>query len=289
MLGASGFIGANLMRSLFVVRQDVFGTTRRKPAWRLEDLHDQQVRLVDLLIDSNLDALLEDLCPRTVFDCVSYGACSDEADSQLTYQTNFIFTTRLLARLAERSIACYVHAGSSLEFGDNAASPTAGDAPAPISDYAVSKAAAANLVYYYGKRKMLPCANLRLDSVYGPLEDSSRLIPSMIRHGEGGIDPQLVNPAASFDFVFVEDVTEAFVDTAINLAPANHGVSFNIGSGRKTTIAEVAATCREILGITAQPSFTMPDRRCDVDAWCANVGKARDSIGWAPASPSPMA
>ena len=59
MLGASGFVGANLMRTLVAVRQDVFGTTTRKPAWRLEDLPDEQVRMVDLLIDSNLDALLE--------------------------------------------------------------------------------------------------------------------------------------------------------------------------------------------------------------------------------------
>ena len=37
VLGASGFVGANLLRSL-PVRQDVYGTTTRKPAWRLEDL-----------------------------------------------------------------------------------------------------------------------------------------------------------------------------------------------------------------------------------------------------------
>ena len=58
VLGASGFVGANLMRSLFAVRGDVFGTTTRKPAWRLEGLPEDHVRMVDLLIDSNLDALL---------------------------------------------------------------------------------------------------------------------------------------------------------------------------------------------------------------------------------------
>src|SRR5215813_6679482 len=71
VLGASGFVGANLMRSLFAVRRDVFGTTTRKPAWRLEGLPDEQVRLVDLLIDSNLDALLDEIRPRTILDCVA--------------------------------------------------------------------------------------------------------------------------------------------------------------------------------------------------------------------------
>jgi len=67
VLGASGFIGANLMRSLMTVRGDVFGTTTRKPAWRLADLPDDHVRMVDLLIESNLESLLATVRPRTIF------------------------------------------------------------------------------------------------------------------------------------------------------------------------------------------------------------------------------
>ena len=55
-------------------------------------------------------------------------------------------------------------------------------------------------------------------------------------------------------------MTEAFVDTALNLAEADFGESFNIGTGRKTTIGEVAAAARDLFGIAAEPSFTMPDR-----------------------------
>src|SRR3954465_4218489 len=81
--GASGFVGANLMRSLFALRQDVYGTTTRKPAWRPEAQPRDRVRMVDLLIDSNLDALLDDVRPRTIFHCVAYGAYSFETESQL--------------------------------------------------------------------------------------------------------------------------------------------------------------------------------------------------------------
>ena len=99
VLGASGFVGANLLRSVLAVRSDAHGTTSRKPAWRLEDLRDSQVHLVDLLIDSNLDGLLDRVKPRTVFNCVAYGAYSFETDSQLIYRTNFNLITRLLPRL----------------------------------------------------------------------------------------------------------------------------------------------------------------------------------------------
>ena len=83
VLGASGFVGANLMRTLFAARQDVFGTTTRKPVWRLEGIPEDHVLAVDLLIDSNLDSILDDVRPRTIFNCVAYGAYSFEVDSQL--------------------------------------------------------------------------------------------------------------------------------------------------------------------------------------------------------------
>ena len=282
VLGASGFVGANLMRTVLDFRNDVHGTTTRTPSWRLEGLPPDNVKTVDLLIDSNLDFLLDSVRPRTVFNCVAYGGYSFETDSQLIYRTNFQFLTRLLPRLEARSIACYVHAGSSSEYGDKAAGPREQDPTAPNSDYAVSKVAAANLIYFYGKRKHFPCANLRLYSVFGPLEDSSRLIPNVIHRGQESAYPDFVNPAVSRDFIYVDDVAEAFVDTALNLSSADYGESFNIGTGRKITIAEVAATAHALFNIPVEPSFTMPEREWDVQDWFANVDKAREHLGWEP-------
>ncbi len=280
VLGASGFVGANLLRTLLACRQDVFGTATRLPAWRLEGLPGQNVRAVDLLVDSNLDGLLQDVKPRTVFDCVAYGAYSFETDSQLIYQTNFNLGAKLLGRLAAHKIACYVHAGSSSEYGDHAAGPREDDLPAPNSDYAVSKVACANLIHFYGKKKGLPCANLRLYSVYGPLEDPSRLVPAVIRHGVERRYPPFVHPDISRDFVYVDDVTEAFVDTALSLREQDWGESFNIGSGCKTTIGDVALVAREMFAIEGAPVFSMPGRHWDVSDWFANVGKARERLGW---------
>jgi nucleoside-diphosphate-sugar epimerase/glycosyltransferase involved in cell wall biosynthesis len=282
VLGASGFVGANLMRSLIAHRRDVYGTTTRKPAWRLDDLPDDHVRMVDLLIESDLDALLTLVNPRTVFNCVAHGAYSFETDSQLIYRTNFHLTTRLLARLETGPTTSYVHAGSSSEYGDNAAGPAECAPLAPNSDYAVSKTASAQLIHFYGKRKRFPCTNLRLYSVFGPLEDSSRLIPNVIRHGLAGSYPDFVNPDVSRDFLYTEDATEAFIDAALNLTPAHYGESFNIGTGRKTTIREVAETVRDLFGIAAEPSFTMPERQWDVQDWYANIEMARSRLEWEP-------
>ncbi|HUO58160.1 MAG TPA: NAD-dependent epimerase/dehydratase family protein, partial [bacterium] len=281
VLGASGFIGSNLLRMLLEHREDAYGTYFHEPAWRLEGLPAANLIHTDLLVDANLDFLLGSLKPKTVFNCVAYGAYSFEVESGLIYQTNFNLTERLLRRLAPLNISCYVHSGSSSEYGDNAAGPAEADLPAPNSDYAVSKVAAANLLSYYGSKKNFPCANLRLYSVYGPLEDSSRLIPNMVRAGLEGKYPELVNPDVSRDFIYVKDACEAFLDTALNLKPAHYGESFNIGSGRKTTIRDVAKTSAEIFGIKKNPNFqSMPDRKWDLTDWYANIRKAKKILGW---------
>lgn len=282
VLGASGFVGANLFRSILRVRSDVVGTTSRSPAWRLEDLDSKNVRTLDLLVDPNLDALLDEVRPRVVFDCVAYGAYPFEADPRRIYETNFNFVSRLVERLASRGIACYVHAGSSSEYGDNASAPKETDPTAPNSEYAVSKVAAANLLYFWGKRKAFPCCNLRLYSVYGPLEDASRLIPTVIRRGLDGGYPPFVDPDISRDFVYADDATEAFVVAALNLTERDYGESFNIGTGVKTTIADVAEIASEMFGIAEPPAFTMPSRKWDVSDWYADAQRASARLGWRP-------
>ena len=73
VLGASGFIGANLLKMLLKYRADVVGTASHLPAWRLEGVPEENIRALDLLVDSNLDRLLDGVRPRTVFNCVAYG------------------------------------------------------------------------------------------------------------------------------------------------------------------------------------------------------------------------
>jgi polyisoprenyl-phosphate glycosyltransferase len=283
VLGGSGFIGANLVRTLLAHRDDVYGTSSNFEAWRLEGLPEQNRKVVDLLVDADLESLFAEVAPRTVFNCVSYGGYSFETDAALIYQTNFNLTNRLLQVMQKRSISCYVHSGSSSEYGDNSSAPEETAQPAPNSDYAVSKVASAGLLSYFGRKKGFPCANLRLYSVYGPLEDSSRLLPTVIRHGMAGGYPDFVHPQISRDFVYIDDVVEAFMDTALNLKEEDYGESFNIGSGCKTTIADIAAVAGELFGISGEPAFSaMPDRIWDVSDWYANPGKAARRLGWQP-------
>lgn len=280
ILGASGFIGANLLRMTALIRQDVYGTSTKITAWRLESRPKNQITCVDLRTRHQIQTLLDNIKPNIVFDCIAYGAYSFEESLEKIYHTNILNKAILLDELIKRNI-CYIHAGSSSEYGENSSAPHENNMLTPNSHYAVTKSAVSNLIYFAGKHHGLRCANLRLYSVYGPLEDAARLIPQLIINSFAGKLPPLVDGEISRDFIFVDDVCEAFIATANNLSSKAYGESFNIGTGCKTTISELTNLTKELFNITDLPNFSsMPSRRWDTQNWYANPAKAKESLGW---------
>ena len=160
VLGAGGFVGANLLRRLLKYREDVFGVVRSLPAWRLDGIdrrHILEADLIDLAATRNLVANVR---PRTVFNCIAYGAYSFETDHDLIYRTNFTALVQLVELLADTDFAAFVHAGSSSEYGTKSAGPLEEESLQPNSHYSVSKAAASNYISYVGKIRRLPVLNL---------------------------------------------------------------------------------------------------------------------------------
>jgi polyisoprenyl-phosphate glycosyltransferase len=282
--GASGFVGANLYKTIAAERSDVFAVEKQGKSWRLADVKDDFVIAVDLTDSSAVKNLLNNVTPQTVFDCVAYGAYSFERDAERIYATNFLSVVALAGMLAERSISAFVHAGTSSEYGTNSAAPQEDGVADPNSHYAVSKTAVSSYLRYMGQHRGFPCASLRLYSVYGPLEDTSRLIPNLLRRGLEGGYPQFVDPRTSRDFVHVDDVCAAFILTAAKMNPQIYGMSFNVGTGTRTTIAELASLSKRVFGIAEEPQFgSMAARDWDLSDWYADPTRAKEILGWEPA------
>jgi nucleoside-diphosphate-sugar epimerase/glycosyltransferase involved in cell wall biosynthesis len=279
--GAAGFIGASLFKMVAAERSDVFAVARRGNSWRLADVNEDQFIAVDLTDQSAVKNLLNNVTPQTVFDCVAYGAYSFERNTGRIYETNFLSVVGFAELLAARSISAFVHAGSSSEYGTNSAGPREDAVLEPNSDYAVSKVATSSYLRYMGRHRAFPCANLRLYSVYGPLEDTSRLIPNLVHRALAGGYPRFVDPRISRDFVYIDDVCAAFILTAAKMNPQMYGASFNIGSGTRTTIAELAALTKRIFGLQSDPEFgEMPARDWDLTDWYADPAAANEVLGW---------
>ena len=282
VLGASGFIGANLFRKILAVRPDVYAVVRHQKSWRLADVLDSKIiecDLTNLLATKNLVA---EISPKTIFDCVAYGAYSFEEAVGLIYETNFQSLVNLVDLLSKTDINAFIHAGSSSEYGLNAAGPKEDVVCEPNSHYAVSKVSTANFLQYMGRQCQFPCIHLRLYSIYGPLEDTSRLIPNVLRCVNQGELPPFVDAHTSRDFVYVDDACRAFIMAAAQMNPNLYGEIFNIGSGHKTTIGDLAQLIKHEYSIAADPQFGMMEgRRWDMADWFANPSKAKQDLGWA--------
>jgi dolichol-phosphate mannosyltransferase len=183
--------------------------------------------------------------------------------------------------LAAQDLKAFVHAGTSSEYGNNCSGPSEDSPRIPNSHYAVSKAAVADYIKYAGMCRKIPCLNLCLYSVYGPLEDTSRLIPVLLRNAINNKLPAFVDARISRDFIHIDDVCDIFILAAAKMNPEIYGHSFNIGSGKATTIIELAEITRQVFNISELAKFgTMEGRSWDLANWYSNPVKANTLFNW---------
>jgi dolichol-phosphate mannosyltransferase len=251
VLGANGFIGKNLVRYL----------------------RENGVNVLEGKRDNLLDVLRSN--PKTVFNCIAYGSHFWENDVDLIYKTNFELTRGIITLLEENKFKAYVHAGTSSEYGERSYCTYEDQGLRPNSHYAVSKAACSSFIYYMGHHKRLPVCNLRLYAVYGANDHPDKLIPQFISNGLEGKYPKLVNGKLTRDFIYIDDVCRSFVCAAVNLLPINYGDSFNIGTGKDTSICDIAYLAKNTFGITKDPVFDSDLRQWDLIKCKAHTDSAR--------------
>lgn len=281
--GASGFVGANLARRLLVDGYEVHLLLRPGyEAWRIDEIADHCViHLADLTDAEAVMRAFRIAAPEWVFHLAAYGAYPHQRDLSKALATNVAGLANIFDACKAHSVSTVINAGSSSEYGLMDHPPTELECVEPNSAYAISKVAATHLCRQVARTSKLEITTLRLYSVYGPFEEPKRFIPTLIVHGLEERLPPLVDPAVARDYVYVDDVVEAFL-LAAGTPMEEPGAVFNIGTGRQVSIGETVETIREQLGIIDAPRWgSMENRSWDTDVWVSNPSKAFEQIGWA--------
>jgi nucleoside-diphosphate-sugar epimerase len=124
---------------------------------------------------------------------------------------------------------------------------------------------------------------LRIFSPYGPGDHERRLIPYLVHSFLSGEAPKMTTGKQQWDFVYVEDIVEAYVKVLRKQSfPTKHEV-FNIGSGEAVSIREIALRLKEILQSDLTPVWGAVAHR-ENELWhvCADIQKAQTVLGWRP-------
>ena len=279
--GGAGFIGANLVRRLLRDGFDVHVLTRpESKRWRLDDIvGDVNLLEVDVRARDEVRRALGVVRPEVVFHLAAEGGYSWETDSAEILETNVVGTAILLEACVALDVETFVNTGSSSEYGFMDHPPRETERLEPTSPYAVGKAASTMLCAVVPPAVGMRTVTLRLYSVFGPYEEPARLVPSLVLAALAGRLPPLASPASAHDFVYVDDVVEAYLLAAAG--PSEPGAVYNIGTGRQTTLEEAVDSVRRLFGVSEAPSWgTIEDRAWDTEIWVADPSKVQRELGW---------
>lgn len=280
--GAAGFIGAALARRLLARGDRV--TALAGPGsdpWRLEGLRaDAEVLELDLRDAEAVARVMRAARPDEVFHLAAHGAYSWQRSLSRMIETNVAGTAHVAEAALDAGARAIVSAGSSSEYGLKDHAPPERELPEPNSAYAVTKASATLLGGWLARERGAAFTTLRLYSAYGPWEEPRRLMPALVAAGLERRLPPLADPAIARDFVYVEDVCDAFLVAAQRARPSE-GAVYNVGSGAQTTLRELATVARRTFAIEEEPAWAaFPARDWDTDVWVADAHRAADELGW---------
>ena len=285
VIGAAGFVGANLMRALAAAGHEPIGVVAGQSSrWRLADTP-YSLRETSGDPASVVDALA-DLQPELVVNTAAHGAYPDQGSLERMCTTNIVLVDALATWCTARRVAL-LHLGSSSEYGVSDQPPGEAATLRPNSTYATTKAAGTHIVCDAVRRHGLVATVFRLYSVYGRWEEPSRLMPTVAAHAAARmLPPRLVSPHIARDFVHIDDVASAVLAWTDRPRPLGEPSIVNIGSGTQTTIGEVIELVRRITATDEQPNWgSMEPRRWDTDRWQCDPSKAGEQLGWRAETP----
>lgn len=281
--GAAGFIGSHLIRKLITEECVVHALIApQSNLWRLKDIENfLEIHPIDLTDFAGIQTLVETIRPHSVFHLASYGGMPFEQDQDQIYVVNFDGTRNLYNACKRVNVDCFIHTGSSSEYGCKKEPLSEGMLLEPISDYAVAKAATTQFLLKEAIVNRRAVYTVRPFSVYGPLELSTRMVPSVIQAACIQQPLAMSSPYYVRDYIYIDDMVDALLAVE-RMRPTAHFI-FNAGTGVQSTIADVVKKVEMVVGTRLLVEWGAKEPRpWEPTSWVAQPDLASKVLDWRP-------
>lgn len=285
--GGAGFIGSHLCEALL------------REGWSvrvLDDLSVGRVANVPAGCEFIEGSVLDDSVLREALkgvEAVCHEAARVSVRDSLGHfcedaETNFLGTLKVLRAAGRAGVRRFVQASSMAVYADSPrAIPVTESHPLePASPYGISKLAAERSVLLVGREIGLEPVVLRYFNTFGvrqaytPYVGVVTIFVTQLLAGR----PVTIfgNGCQTRDFVHVSDIVQA--NLLALTSPGAAGGTFNVGSGRGTTVREIAALLQERLLPSAEEGWLLHEaaRAEEVRHSVADISAARTVLGYAP-------
>ncbi len=281
--GATGFIGSNLAHAFLERGHEIHALVRasHKP-WRLRSIASEILfHEVSLKDEESMVSVIKSVRPDWIFHTAVHGAYSSQTNLKEMVDTNIVGTMNLVQAALHTDFEAFINTGSSSEYGYKDHAPNEKEWIEPNSHYAVTKACATQFCRFTAQKEKRPMYTVRLYSAYGPYEEPTRLMPTLITKGLTGQLPPLVGPTISRDYIYIDDIIAAY-ETVARSQQQETGAAYNVGTGKQTSLKKLVSIVRERMNIPQKPVWgSMPNRQWDTSYWVAD-NSAIKRLGWKP-------
>lgn len=239
--GASGFVGAALTRRLLADGWEVHlllrasSSTDGLPPQAQVHRHDgSTLQLIDIMRAA---------APEVVFHLASlFLAAHKPEDVERLINANLLFSTQLVEAMAACGVTQLVNTGTSWEHYE--------DQPYnPVCLYAATKAAFTALLHYYMQVHQLRVVTLKLFDTYGAGDNRPKVLNLLKRIANEGTSLGMSPGEQLVDLVYIDDVLEAFLLAAAQLASQPQAmVEYGVSSGKPLPLKDIAALYAQVSG-----------------------------------------
>jgi UDP-glucuronate 4-epimerase len=290
--GGCGFIGSHLCQRLLARGDEVVIVDN------FNDFYDPALKRANAALLAGAEIVTGDIrdeagmarvFARGRFDGVVHLAAMagvrPSLEDPLHYTDVNLRGTMVLLELLKRSPdTSFVFGSSSSVYGDNDKVPFAegDDIPRPVSPYAATKRAGELFAYTHHHLYGIPTSCLRFFTVYGPRQRPEMAIAKFTRLILAGERvPFYGDGSTRRDYTYVDDIVDGVVAALDRCAGYE---IYNLGEIATTSLAELVRLIGELCG--REPLLErLPLQPGDVRVTYADVGKARERLGYRPSVP----